>query len=484
MPDLIPALLSLISQKNMNRLEFLRLLGVSVAGYSLLGCQGSVAGNKKSTVKTDEQDEFAEFISKNRDLNVEIDKPVTVIVIGAGGRGNAYAGYAEKFPNTLNVIGVSDINEYRKNKMGDSFNIPAEHRFGDWSEVFTVPKFADAVIISTPDNLHFEPCMKALEAGYDVLLEKPIAPTEEECKAILAQSKKYNKIVGVCHVLHYAPYFVALKQALESGIVGDIVSVQHMEPILFDHMAHSYVRGNWHNSKETTPIILAKSCHDLDIIRWLVNQPCKSISADGGVAFFRPENAPADATERCLDCPHEKQCAYSAVNIYVRRHRMLKVFDLPKVDDALITEKLRTTNYGKCVFRMNNDQCDHYVANMVFGTGITAAFSMEAFTSYSGRRTRIMGTKGDIVGDMTEFVATDFLTHKKTRWNQPVEELEAYKGAGHGGGDWGLVRDFVLAVHHQDPTYLSSTVDDSVESHVMGFKAEESRLSDKKIQLS
>lgn len=427
---------------------------------------------------------FDQFNANIQGLEANVSKPITVIIIGAGGRGNAYATYAERFPNAMRIVGVSDINVGRRKKMAEAFSIKKENQFGDFSEVFKRPKLADAVVISTPDDVHYAPCMLALEKGYEVLLEKPIAPTEKECTDILAAAKKHNRIVAVCHVLRYAPYFIALKQAVDSRSIGEIISVQHLEPILFDHMAHSYVRGNWHNSKETTPIILAKSCHDLDIIRWIVGKPCKQISADGSLTYFKASRMPAGAPAFCIDgCPHESTCPYSAIDIYLRRKRMLKVFDLPEEKDDLIMEKLRTTNYGRCVFRCNNDQPDHYVSNMVFEGDITASFSMEAFTSYSGRRTRIMGTHGDIVGDMTEFIITDFRTKKKTVWNKQVEELEAYKDAGHGGGDLGLVRDFVRAVATNNASILSSSIEASVESHVMGFRAEESRLSMNKITI-
>jgi hypothetical protein len=202
------------------------------------------------------------------------------------------------------------------------------------------------------------------------------------------------------------------------------------------------------------------------------------------LSFFRKENAPVGATARCTDgCPVELQCPYSAINIYVRKKKMLRVFDLPKNEDQLILDKLKTTNYGRCVFLSNNDQCDHYVVNMVFEGGITAGFNMEALTSYSGRRTRIMGTRGDIVGDMSQFVLTDFLTGRKTIWDQKINEIDGYKGVGHGGGDWGLVKNFVEAVISGNESLLSSTIDASVESHLMGFKAEESRLSMSKVAL-
>ena len=463
-------------------------MGLIVGGTTLLGVDNQLlaATAPINNAQVDDAEKgFAAYDAKIQSLEAKVDKPVTVIVVGAGGRGTAYADYAKRFPKSMKIVGVSDINPYRREKMAKAHGVKADMQFGDFSELFKKGKLADAVVISTPDDVHYVPCMAALEKGYNVLLEKPIAPTEKECTDILALAKKKNRVVAVCHVLRYAPYFVALKQALDSGVIGDIVSIQHLEPVGFDHMAHSYVRGNWHDSKKTTPIILAKSCHDLDIIRWLVNKPCKTIAADGSLTYFTAANTPAGAPKRCTDgCPHESTCPYSAINIYVRRHRMLKVFDLPSVDDNLIMEKLRTTNYGRCVFQCDNDQPEHYVANMTFSGGVTASFSMEGLTSYAGRRTRIMGGKGDIVGDMTEFVITDFRTGKKTKWNQKVEDLAEYKDAGHGGGDHGLVRDFLVAVDKQDPALLSSSIDASVESHIMGFRAEESRLSTKKAILA
>ena len=466
----------------MDRLEFLKRLGVLTVGASLMG-----SGVSAMAAEAEEIPEIAadkKIKTKMPDMDAGLAKPVTVMIIGAGSRGRTYARYAEKFPQSMKVVGVADLNPNRRKAMAKKHNIPAENQFGHFNEALSKAKLADAVVIATPDNLHYEPCMKALELGYDVLLEKPVAPTEKECRAILKQAHKYNRIVAVCHVLRYAPYFVALKEVLASGAIGDIVSVQHMEPIQYAHMAHSYVRGNWPLADKTTPIILAKSCHDLDIMRWLIDKPCESIAAEGSLYLFRPENAPKGATERCTDgCPHEAECPYSAIDIYERRKRHLGVFDLPRKDPALIREKLKTTNYGRCVFRCNNDQCDHYVAILKFKDGVTASFTMDAFTPWGGRRTRIMGTKGFIEGDMTTFTFYDFRTGHKSVWDQKVSEVAEYKGSGHGGGDHLLVRDFVRAVSAQDEKLLSSTIDVSIESHVMGFMAEKSRKSNKKVKI-
>lgn len=411
---------------------------------------------------------------KKNPLFIAPDKPVTVITLGAGNRGNVYGNFALSYPEEMDIIGVAEPIAIRNERYTKKHNIPENNRFNTWEDVFKRPKFADAVIISTPDNLHYGPCMAALKAGYDVLLEKPISPSEKECRDILELAKKSGRIVAVCHVLRYAPYFVKLREILQSGVIGDIVSVQHMEPVEHIHMSHSYVRGNWHDRNATTPIILAKSCHDLDILRWLINKPCKQIVAMANLKWFRKENAPAGSTARCSDgCAVEGTCPYSAMKIYYRERQRTYVFDLPE-DPAkqgdYILEQLRTTNYGRCVYHMDNNQEDHYIAAMEFEGGVTANFSMEAFTSYEGRRTRVMGSMGDIVGDMETFTVNDFRTGKNTVYDNS-------SGDGHGGGDWRLLRDWLQAVTQHKPELLTSTIDASIESHIMGFMAEKSRKS-------
>ena len=469
----------------MDRKEFFKRMGLIMAGAVALDIDA-----KANTMMALSEGEIPDIAAEKKinvpiaTLDAKLSKPVTVAVIGAGSRGSTYSRYAEKFPNSMKVVAVADLNAHRRGRLASKHNIAKKNIFTNYNELLAQPKLADAVVIATPDNLHYEPCMKALALGYDVLLEKPVAPTEKECRDILKQAHKYNRIVAVCHVLRYAPYFVALKKVVDSGAIGDLVNIQHFEPIQYAHMAHSYVRGNWPNSKTTTPIILAKSCHDLDIMRWIIGKPCETIAAEGSLHLFRPENAPKGAPARCTDgCPHEAECPYSAIDIYERRKRHLHVFDLPSRDAALIHEKLKTTNYGRCVYRCENDQCDHYVAIMKFEGGATASFSMDAFTPWGGRRTRIMGTKGFIEGDMKKFTFYDFRSGHKSVWDQKVSEIAEYKGSGHGGGDHMLVRDFLRAVSAQDESLLSSTIDVSIESHVMGFMAEKSRKSMKKVKI-
>ena len=460
--------------KKIDRRKALKNLTIGIGGATLLYNPLSGFATTKTNSKT---------IPSTKIGNPNIENPVTAITLGAGNRGNVYGNYGIEFSKELDIIGVAEPISIRKERYAKKHNVLEENRFDTWEDVFNRPKFADAVIITTPDNLHYGPCMKALELGYDVLLEKPIAPTEKECLDILNLANKTGRIVAVCHVLRYAPYFIKLREMIQSGAIGKLISIQHLEPIEHIHMSHSYVRGNWHNSKETTPIILAKSCHDLDILRWLIDKPCKSIAAFGSLKWFKKENAPEGSTNRCTDgCAVEKNCPYSALKIYNKPNGWSSVFDLPddiSKHEEYILEQLKTTNYGRCVYRMENDQPDHYITSMEFEDEITANFSMEAFTSYHGRRTRVMGSHGDITGDMTEFTHTDFLTGKKTIWDISVDKNNnnGYQGSGHGGGDWRLVTDWINAVKNQNSSLLTSTIDASVESHIMGFMAEKSRKS-------
>ncbi|MBK8485929.1 MAG: Gfo/Idh/MocA family oxidoreductase [Saprospiraceae bacterium] len=420
-------------------------------------------------------------------LHVKLSKPITAITLGAGARGNVYGNYAIENPEEIKIVGVAEPIPIRNDRYTKKHSIKEDHRFVTWEHVFLKPKFADAIIITTPDHLHYGPCMKALEMGYDILLEKPMAQTEKECRDILAKSKKTGRIVGLCHVLRYAPYFVKLRALIHNGSIGELVSIQHFEPIQHVHMAHSFVRGNWHNSKETTPIILAKSCHDLDILRWLVNKPSVRVAAFGNLKWFTKKNAPEGSTGRCHEgCAIESTCPYSALKIYLRERSYTYVFDLPEkkelVPDAIMNY-LKTTNYGKCVYRMDNDQCDHYVMSLLFEEGITASFNMEAFTSYHGRRTRVMGSMGDLYGDMEKFVHSDFRTGKVTNWDSQSFEEGVYKNQGHGGGDYRLMRDWVQAVGQQNAQLLTSTIDASIESHILGFAAERSRKTKKIIDI-
>jgi predicted dehydrogenase len=393
------------------------------------------------------------YLSRKR----KAGKTITAIVIGAGSRGwGAYSSYGIKYPEELQVVGVAEPIPYRRERMAKAFNIPEDKQFVTWEHVFEVPKFADALIITTPDDLHYGPAMAGLALGYDMILEKVIAQTWRECNDILQLAEKKDAIVAVCHVLRYNAYFQKLKEVVDAGAIGELVSVQHLEPVERIHMSHSFVRGNWGNSKKSNPMILSKSCHDTDILRWIINKPCTRVSSFGSLTLFREENAPAGSTDRCTGgCAVERECPYSAIKLYMEQRGWLAHLTLEEVNDKTIMRELKNGPYGRCVYRCDNDVVDHQISNFEFEDGITAAFSMEALTHYGGRRTRIFGTEGDIIGDEHSLTVTNAISGKQEVWDAR-KALES--DSGHGGGDHGLVHDFVQAVRAGDASLLTSTI--------------------------
>jgi predicted dehydrogenase len=415
-------------------------------------------------------------------------KQFSVIVIGAGARGWAYAKPMRSMPDKFKIVGVAEPVERRREDFKRNLNLPDEAIFNSWQEILSRPKMADIAIIATMDDMHYEPAMKAIELGYDLLLEKPVAQTEKECTDIANAAKEKGVSVLVCHVLRYTPFFKKVKSIVESGKIGEIMSIVHVEAVGDVHQSHSYIRGNWHSEKETTPMLLAKSCHDLDIIQWLIDKPCKKVSSFGDLTYFTEANAPEGAPRRCADggCPIGDTCPYNCMKLYYddkdnRWFRDASTRGIAKHNpptDEEVMEALRTTDYGLCVFHANNDVVDHQVVNMQFEGGATASFSMNAFNK-GGRYIRIFGTKGEIYANMSD--ETIHLFDFETRRSEeiPVQERaeESILG-GHGGGDDGIVQDFY---EYLAGTYEGSSIADiqtSVCNHLIGFAAEEARHND------
>ncbi len=458
--------------KKISRRDVLKTIGLtSIAATSIINTT-SGADNNVINLKSE----------GNNPKHKDFDKPLTGIIIGAGNRGWGYSRYASKFPEEITLVAIAEPVKIRQDKFKRAHNLDSKDIFDTWEDVFKKPKFADFVIISTWDRLHYAPAMKALEMGYHVLLEKAIAQSWEECQDILVQAKKYNRIVGISHVMRYAPYFIKMREIIQSGEIGDVVSIQHMEPIEHIHFSHSFVRGNWRNEKESNPCLLSKSCHDLDIVYWLLGKKCKQVSSFGDLNYFTTSNAPVGSTLMCTGgCKVESSCPYSAKRIYfTNKGGVSHLIDLQSWDAKKVMKAINEGPYGRCVFHCDNDVVDHQIVNMVFEDNITVAFSMEAHTSYGGRRTRIMGTKGDIVGDSSNLSVFDFEKDKSITYKSSDMEKEI-SGGGHGGGDYGLVHNFLQAVYQEDESLLSSTIEDSMESHYIGFKAEESRLNGGKV---
>ena len=403
-----------------------------------------------------------------------------VILIGAGMRGQAYTKYM--LDERFEVVGVAEPIQERREFVQQRHNIPDAMCFESWEQLLALPKCADLAIISTMDRMHFEPAMAAIAKKYDLLLEKPVAPTAEECVAIRKAAKENGVRILVCHVLRYTPFFGRLKKLIDDGVVGRIISIEHNECVGNTHQSHSFVRGNWGNSERSTPMILQKCCHDMDILQWLIGKKCKKVQSFGSLTYFCRENAPEGSPERCLDgCPHGEECYYNAIKLYLQDENNLwfrEAATQKKVPtNAQVEEALRTTQYGKCVFKCDNNVVDHQVVNMEFEDGVTVSFNMNPFNQ-GGRHIRIMGTNGELVG-AGGGDSVDFFSFKTRTWEKiPVVEKAVGESivSGHGGGDEGIVRVLYQYLTEGYDGELLSEIDISVQNHLIAFAAEKSRL--------
>jgi predicted dehydrogenase len=408
-----------------------------------------------------------------------VTEPVTVAVVGAGSRGSGYARLAAE-SGRAGIVAVAEPREFQRKAMVAEHGIADELAFVDWRALADRPRVADAVVVATQDADHVEPVVTFAGLGYHVLLEKPMATSEADCERIVAAARHAGVMLAVCHVLRYTPYTKALKELLDAGRIGDVVTVEHLEPVGWWHHAHSYVRGNWRREDLSSSMLMAKSCHDIDWLAYVVGRPTVKVSSFGGLYHFRPEQRPAGAADRCLDCPVESDCPYSAKRLYLgcledpKRHR----WPLSVITDDLTEEgvlrALRVGPYGRCVYACDNDVVDHQVVNLEYEGGVTASFTMTAFSPQDHRRTRLFGTHGYVEGDGVILKVQDFRTG---RWHEIDTRagLDATAAGGHGGGDGGLVGAFVEAVATGNSSSILSGPTESLDSHRVVWAAERSR---------
>lgn len=403
------------------------------------------------------------------------------IIIGAGSRGSMYANYFLSNAQSGKIIAVAEPRKYYLNKMAREHHICEQDNITeDWSRLARKPKFADAVIIATPDARHCEPAIAFAKKGYHILLEKPLAPNERDCERIV-QAAIDNKIIFcVSHVLRYTAYTQKLKQIINSGLIGQIVSIQHLEPVGYWHQAHTFVRGNSRNTALQSFMLLQKSCHDFDWLRYIVGKRCSSVSSFGSLMHFTAKNKPTNASDRCTKCQIEQNCPYSAVKIYLRDRANLGKFfwpvDMLSSDLTIdgIRKSLEECPYGRCVYACDNNVVDHQVANLLFENNITVAFTMTGFCKQSDRKTRIFGTHGQLEGDGEVITHYDFLTDKTITFD--VSQSDGSILSGHGGGDYNLMKHFTQAVALNDESLILSGPQETLETHKMVFAAERSRL--------
>ena len=414
----------------------------------------------------------------------QMKAPITFAIAGFGDRGSTYASMEKLFPDKMKVVAVADLLPQKVEKARVLYHIPQDRCFSSAEEMLAAPKLADVMVISTMDRQHVDQAIPALEKGYHILLEKPISPELSQCWKLLEVARRCPGKIIVGHVLRYTVFYNTLKDLLDSGRIGQVVSLCANENVGYWHQAHSFVRGNWRNSQETSPMILQKSCHDMDIFTWLLGSRCKTVSSVGDIALFRADKAPKGAALRCLDgCKAKETCPFDAEKIYVTSPKtgclqgtswLAGVLSLEATQESTY-QALREGPYGRCVYHCDNDVVDHQQTNLLMEDGSTISFTMCAFTEDCYRTFKAMGTKGEIEADMKSN-----LIHIR-EFGKPEEVIDVGTLAsdlkGHGGGDSGIVGDFLdLLLSGAQPNERTTTLEHSIESHLMALAAEESRL--------
>ncbi len=449
-------------------------------------------------------------------------------MLGAGRRGlQAYGEYALKNKKKLKFIAVAEPIKTRCEKFAKLHKIPSNRCYKSWEDLLLEEKLADVAFVCTQDQMHTKPTLLALEKGYHVLLEKPMAHRLEDCIKIVKKVEETGRVLGVSHVLRYTDFFSTVYEIARKGLLGDIVNISHRENVMWYHYAHSFIRGPWSNVEKSSPMILAKCCHDFDLLFHLVGSLPKKVSSFGSLMHFKPENAPKGAPEYCLEgCPAKDKCLYYAPRIYIdiipqiqlmekSDNRFLKILgklrknyvkflkyiskfvtplkelryyrDFPiyylytgqKEDytDEAKLKILKNSQYGKCVYRCNNDVVDHQVVNIEFENGVTANLTMHGFSEQEGRTLRIDGTKATLIGEFhisgekiilyDHFTGSEKLVHRKKLTRESGE---------HGVGNFELVDAYIESLINKEKTQPLTNARETVESHLMAFAADESRL--------
>ncbi len=412
-------------------------------------------------------------------------KIVRIAIAGVGSRGkNAYGLELLNMKDRAKVVAVADIDPERLALAGDAHGVPDEMRFPSAEAMLAMPRLADAMLICTQDRQHVPHAVEALKKGYDVMMEKPISPKLEDLQEITKVARENGRRVVVCHVLRYTPFFQTIKKTIDSGVLGEVVSIQALENVRYWHQAHSFVRGNWRREEDTSPMILAKCCHDLDYLVWLCGRKCERVSSYGSLMYFKKSNAPEGAALRCTQgCKAKDGCPYDAEKIYLtNKDTGILCGNVEWPIDVLAEnpteEKIRhaieTGPYGRCVFHCDNDVVDHQIVNMQMEGGASLSLTMSAFTSIGGRTIKVMGTLGDLWGDMHENKIRIGVFGKEPQVIDLGKEEKDF--AGHGGGDRLLMEQFVDLMQGKEPDGTITTLETSVESHLVALAAEKSRL--------
>jgi predicted dehydrogenase len=405
-------------------------------------------------------------------------RPVELVMVGAGNRGHlAYGAFAERNPEEAKFVAVVEPDDARRARFANAHGIPADRQFRTWEDIAGRSPLAPALINATLERDHRASTLALLGAGYEMLLEKPMAPTAGECLEIASAAESRGRLLQVAHVLRYAPFFVEIRQIITSGRLGAVVSVDWRENLVYWHFAHSYVRGNWGNTTRSSPMILTKCCHDLDLLVWIFGR-CEHLSSSGSLTHFKRDAVGPEIPDRCTDgCPIAEACPYFAPRVYLDRLRenpasfAVAAVTLDRTPEGVM-RALETGPYGRCVYRCDNDAVDHQVVLMRFAGGLSVSLTMQGSSHLEGRTIRVDGTRATLLANEArgEVQIHDHRTGQAERIARP-------RGVGgHGGGDEGLMRAFVGALRG-DRAAVRTSAREAVASHLMAFAAEASRVS-------
>ncbi len=408
--------------------------------------------------------------------------PITVVMLGAGNRGaDAYGGWALAHPDLVRVVAVAEGDPVKRAKFAAAHGLDEGAQFADWRDLLTRPRLADAAIIALPDAQHEESAVATLRAGYHLLLEKPIAPTLEGSLRVANAAREAGVVLMLGYVLRHTAFFATVREILHSRRLGTIVNVEWRENVHALHYAHSYVRGNWARERDSSPMLLAKASHDLDLLGWLTGLRARAVGSFGNLLYFRPEHAPPGAPDRCLDgCPAAAECAFYAPKLYLTERTGWPTSVIsPDPSPEAREEALRHGPYGRCVYHAGNDVVDHQVVAIEWEGGASGTLTVHGHSGTEGRTLRIDGTRATLRGTFTwagqEITVQDH-TPATFHGEQAPERIDitaprGMAGGGHGGGDGGLMHAFVQAVREGTPL----DVDLEVESHLLAFAAEHAR---------
>ncbi len=398
-----------------------------------------------------------------------------VVIVGFGGRGQDYSAYAKTHADKMEVVAVAEPRAHLQEKAMEEFSLTKEQIFNSYDELFSRPPLGEGIFITTQVNDHVTPAIRAMEVGYrHLMVEKPIDRDMEECRRLADAARKYGASVQICHTLRYTPFYRKMKEILDSGVIGKIIHINQEEGVGYYHYAHSFVRGDWNREEDSSPMILAKCCHDMDLIYHLMDEMPVALSSMGSLSYFKEENAPEGSSARCIDC--QADCPYNAMTIYGTMPHFYRM-GVEKEGFSDLETAMREGRYGKCVYRCQNTVVDHQSVNIRFGSGATATLTMNPFTHEINRETRIMGTLGELYGDM-EASTIRICPFGKEEIIVTVDHADT----NHSGGDEVLSADFVKSIRGE--TESCTDVFESLVSHEMCRAAEESRKTGKEITLN